>query len=369
MPHISDGQIHAYLDRQVEYAESAARRALEAHVAECDECASRLEGARSLRDRAGSLLRHADPGTVTPPPFDAIVDRRGRAAPVPKLPRGFRSLAWAASVVLALAVGMYARPYVFRSAPQGASRTPRDGEAASDRPTQLAQQRVDATEPRRAAPSPGPGRTAPGAVPAEEAAGEAGGAAGAVEQDEVLEDRGRLEGEATLREAPANRQADAGLRDATRARERAAAAPGEVHVETRNAAGAAETQARRAVGAQPESEETAPPVPVIVDGLPVDSVTQVVLEDGRTGVRVVQRLESGAPLELIVRLALAAAQPAPAAVDAPGLRSQAKLRMAGEPASVAAVMFEGYEVTGSAEIPVDSLRMLLGRLRLAPGPN
>ena len=112
MSHVDDGQVHAYLDRQLEFADRAAREALEAHVAECPECAARLDEARTLHGRAAAILHNSEPVAVEPPPFEAVVDRAAVVAPTVARVRTLkrtRTLAWAASVVLAIGVGWYAR--------------------------------------------------------------------------------------------------------------------------------------------------------------------------------------------------------------------------------------------------------------------
>jgi hypothetical protein len=99
MSHVDDGALHAYLDGELPPVE---RARLEAHVAECAACRTRLEEERALVERASWLLGFAQP--------------RERAAPPPPLHQlrqtapGWRvrvPIAWAASVVLALGLGYY----------------------------------------------------------------------------------------------------------------------------------------------------------------------------------------------------------------------------------------------------------------------
>ncbi len=111
MSHIDEGQIHAYLDRQLEFAEAEARGRFEAHVSECAECAALVEQERSFHGRAGAVLQQGEPELVEAPAFDDIVARatnRSKLASVKRLNRT-RSLAWAASIVVAVTVGWYAR--------------------------------------------------------------------------------------------------------------------------------------------------------------------------------------------------------------------------------------------------------------------
>ena len=111
MSHVDKGQIHAYLDRQLEFAEAEARERFDAHVSECAQCAALVEQERSFHGRAAAVLEQSEPDLVEAPAFDDIVARatdRSKSASVKKLNRT-RSLAWAASIVLAVAVGWYAR--------------------------------------------------------------------------------------------------------------------------------------------------------------------------------------------------------------------------------------------------------------------
>ncbi len=111
MSHVDEGKIHAYLDRQLEFAEPAVREVLEAHVAECADCAALLDDARMLHAEATAVLRMSEPITHDPPPFDVVADRaEGGAGRRPTTLARMRTLAWAASIVLAVAVGWYARP-------------------------------------------------------------------------------------------------------------------------------------------------------------------------------------------------------------------------------------------------------------------
>lgn len=111
MSHIDEGQIHAYLDHQLEFAEAEARERLEGHVSECAQCTALLEQERSFHGRAAAVLQQSEPDLVEAPAFDDIVARathRSQSASVRKLNRT-RSLAWAASIAVAVTVGWYAR--------------------------------------------------------------------------------------------------------------------------------------------------------------------------------------------------------------------------------------------------------------------
>jgi putative zinc finger protein len=97
MSHVDDGALHAYLDGELLPVE---RAQLEAHVAECPACRTRLEEERALVARAGQLLSLAQPVERPAPPMHQL--RRPRLAWRLQVP-----LAWAASVALAVGLGYY----------------------------------------------------------------------------------------------------------------------------------------------------------------------------------------------------------------------------------------------------------------------
>ena len=98
MPHVDDGTLHAYLDGELPAAE---RDRCTAHLAECAACRDHLEEERALRIRARDLLALA-----VPP-----VRERAAAAPLAhRRPQRWQfPLAWAATVMVAFAVGWYAQ--------------------------------------------------------------------------------------------------------------------------------------------------------------------------------------------------------------------------------------------------------------------
>ena len=98
MPHVDEGLLHAYLDGELAAAE---RDQVLAHLAECAACRVRLDEERALVARAGELLGRAAPPTRQPAPFAGL--RRSHSPPW-RVPA-----AWAATVVIAFAVGWYAQ--------------------------------------------------------------------------------------------------------------------------------------------------------------------------------------------------------------------------------------------------------------------
>lgn len=97
MSHVDDGALHAYLDGELPPVE---RARLEAHVAECAACRTRLGDERALIERASGLLGLAQPPERAMPPLQQL--RRPRLTWRLRVP-----IAWAASVVFALGLGYY----------------------------------------------------------------------------------------------------------------------------------------------------------------------------------------------------------------------------------------------------------------------
>lgn len=105
MRHVDDGLLHAYLDGELETVAGRGAKAILAHLETCARCAALLERARAEREAAHELLRLADP-VIAPVPFRQLLrEVRSRARR-----RGVDvRVLWAASVVLALGVGWFAR--------------------------------------------------------------------------------------------------------------------------------------------------------------------------------------------------------------------------------------------------------------------
>jgi hypothetical protein len=199
MPHADEGQIHAYLDRQGEFADPVKRRELGKHIADCSACTRVLKEARRVRADAEELLRTTRVREVQAPPFAEIAARaQSRKQPAavgvaeadrPLLAddeqepashatrrqfRVWRSLAWAATIVLAIGVGWSVRPLLIDPSrpPQamgfedaasesvGASEPP----ARSDEMAQTAAPRREAEAPAAPDPAPAP----PGAAMADD---------------------------------------------------------------------------------------------------------------------------------------------------------------------------------------------------------
>jgi anti-sigma factor RsiW len=98
MSHLDEGTIHALLDGEIPSAELAP---IQAHLARCDACRTRLAEERDLLAESDRLI-----GTVQLPvgPADGRTDARADGHRLPSR-RHLPALAWAATVVLAVGFG------------------------------------------------------------------------------------------------------------------------------------------------------------------------------------------------------------------------------------------------------------------------
>lgn len=109
MSHIDDGVLHIYLDGELPSIDPSEAEAVEGHLRACPGCRNRLEQARQLRTQAHALLGRSGPAVVREPAFEVLVSRTAERPPRHRVgPGRWRVSAWAASVLLALAVGWYA---------------------------------------------------------------------------------------------------------------------------------------------------------------------------------------------------------------------------------------------------------------------
>lgn len=118
MRHVTDGELHAYLDGALDLLPQGRGGEVRDHLASCPVCAERLQDERAIRKEAQALLEVAAPPELELPPFEALRARAevaptsppkevedGDARPGPRGPIRGMPLAWAATVVLALGVG------------------------------------------------------------------------------------------------------------------------------------------------------------------------------------------------------------------------------------------------------------------------
>jgi anti-sigma factor RsiW len=106
MPHPEEGMFHAWLDGELSPDEV---RTVEVHVASCAACAARLEEVRAIFDESAALverleLPERETSGSSSPPLDLVRAKRARTVPSQRL----RSLAWAATVVIAAGAGYLA---------------------------------------------------------------------------------------------------------------------------------------------------------------------------------------------------------------------------------------------------------------------
>ena len=117
MSHVDEGTLHAYLDGELAPVE---RERVDAHLKGCPACQGRLAEERALIERASRLLGMAAPPERAMPPLQQLRQ--------PRLTwRLRRPLAWAATLIMAVGFGWFARGE-YRRAPAA---TAFDTEAAS----------------------------------------------------------------------------------------------------------------------------------------------------------------------------------------------------------------------------------------------
>jgi hypothetical protein len=381
MPHVDEGQIAALLDAQLPKEEVAA---IERHLANCDECRNLVAETRRSSDRARAILRTAMGRGRAAPSFEDVLERSkirgGHRSQGRRLSR-LSKLAWAASVVLAIAVGWFARdsrlidemlppvasdisttapaeampqppaaPAITAPAP-GARRDqapPAQNRAPSSQKKELqrrASEPLAATAPAPSPPSPAP-RTAQELAQTGTAAAEQSLDAAKQGQAEPAAAANATEGRAA--DAPAIARSP----DRTLANSIAKSSVEEGWYE------ATRDEATRRLGRRP----------LVVPGIPVTGYA-VVQGSGAT-VRVTQQLPNGGVLALVQRRTEgehnAAAgfaerrqrSSAAAPGAAPALRDEARPAVDG-----ATIERDGYHVTAQAAVGRDSLAALLRSLR------
>ncbi len=122
MSHVDEGTLHAYLDGELPPVE---RERVDTHLKGCPACQARLAEERALIERAGRLLGMATPPERTMPPLHELRQ--------PRLTwRLRRPLAWAATVLLAIGLGWFARGSLTTS---GASTSTAEQDARFTGPT------------------------------------------------------------------------------------------------------------------------------------------------------------------------------------------------------------------------------------------
>ena len=117
MRHVTDGELHAYLDGALDTLPRERGEEVREHLSTCSVCRERLHDETESRNRAQAILDSAVPDELSLPSFEDLkrraqaVEEVGGVSEEEKGPRRHRGpltgfpLAWAATVVLALGVG------------------------------------------------------------------------------------------------------------------------------------------------------------------------------------------------------------------------------------------------------------------------
>src|SRR6267378_1436927 len=156
MSHVDEGTLHSYLDGELSPDE---RAAVDSHLAQCATCRASLAEERALLERANAVLGAARPLERPAPPFEQL-RRESNRSPW----RVRRSIAWAASIVLAVGLGYSLRGTAPEASPEA------DKFALYDRRDAPAEQSQAATQQRQLkagadARRPAPTASAPFATP------------------------------------------------------------------------------------------------------------------------------------------------------------------------------------------------------------
>jgi hypothetical protein len=100
MRHIPEDELHAYLDQGLSRSQCVE---IESHLAACASCQAARDGIAALRDRTTALLARLAPPRSFPTQFETL--RRRADLQVSARRRRVHLLAWAASIVAAVAFG------------------------------------------------------------------------------------------------------------------------------------------------------------------------------------------------------------------------------------------------------------------------
>lgn len=434
MSHVDEGLLHAWLDGALQTGDAGEAREIEDHLAHCADCRARLEEARRLKATTDSILALTEPADLgNVPPFEEILARKaaegddapattgtgsdaapdGGAISFPHPPRrrAITPLAWAASLVLAIGAGWWARqltgPALGTAVYELTAVEPEmaDSEALAPAPRAPAAPADAAVAARESTAAPAPAATTPAApepapaaksrstrqrsAPAHEAesttvlAAKEQAASGARARAPVQGPREdtiepAVPAPTAERHDPVDEITIAPSFFADRSAERLAAARADSPVTARAEAVATVSDPGWHTVDRAEAERSIGwPIAVVPD-LPV---LEIAMGEEGDAIRVRQRLEGGEILELVQRreaLALnelvvtgienkkarstqptdtAVQAPAPAAVVVP--RRAAEDRADTDDVTTVEVRRLGYTITARAPLPPDSLRTLL----------
>lgn len=408
MRHLDDGTLHAYLDGELvsgsagaadrqshgsadsEYSvgenERLTREEVEQHLGECESCRDALETARRLKDASADILSAAGPESFRAPEFAELQARaRARGAEVGEKVKNvtgqrlgglvnMRTLAWAATVVLAASVGWYARSALFYSEPSDtASEGETSGRIAIPIPeTQGPETKTDSTaagvesRPRmRGAAAQGePAPLEPSSEPADSRSEEQVADAGEVpaapaEATETEADEARADSPAMIAPTPAyvaEREKREAPEQSRTALDRAVPMP----VMSRVTAGRGESGSDTWIDIDEEAAAAilGRPVPRI-EGLQVLGYASLPDQESRT-VKVEQILESG---EIVRLVATAATDAVRAPEEGKAARRISAAGVVGTDSVRSIAVSRGdLTIDLSATLPDDSLRLLAEKI-------
>ena len=112
MRHIPEDELHAYLDQGLSRSQCVE---IESHLAGCASCQSSRDGIAALRDRTTALLAKLAPPRSFPTPFETL--RRRADIEISARRRRIHLVAWAASIVAAVAFGWTASHLTSQGSP------------------------------------------------------------------------------------------------------------------------------------------------------------------------------------------------------------------------------------------------------------
>lgn len=142
MRHIPEDELHAYLDQGLSRSQCVE---IESHLAACASCQATRDGIAALRDRTTALLARLAPPRSFPTQFETL--RRRADLQVSARRRRVHLLAWAASIVAAVAFGWTANYLTNQGPPRMASGVPAATPAAVARQAVTKDSRTPTTTP------------------------------------------------------------------------------------------------------------------------------------------------------------------------------------------------------------------------------
>lgn len=149
MSHLDDGTLHALLDGEIPSDELSE---VQAHLAACPECRTRLEQERLLASEALDLVQIVEVPEEAPAPSPGAAIR---PEPVTRT-NWTRGLAWAASLIGAVGLGYAARGIVTPAGTAPLARNETAQPVASDIASRQADSAPSAPPPAERKPEPGP---------------------------------------------------------------------------------------------------------------------------------------------------------------------------------------------------------------------